>query len=369
MGKNWEVIVVGGGVMGNAIAYYVQQSGRNVLLLEKETIGNGASFAAAGMLGAGGEMHEVNDLFKLARLSRDMFVDLQADIQALSGIDIELINQGIIKLATDHATMDQLQAVSQRHQAVGEKTYWLDREAILAKEPALSGDFLGGILIENDGQVNAVQLTKGLHQSARALGAAIRTGVDVHDFVTENGKITGVTTNQGPFYGEKIVVASGAWSVDLLKKANLKLDTYPVKGEALSVITDKAFINSSIFSEQCYMVPKHGNRLIIGATMTPGTFSTQVNASAVAMLLQAAISLIPEIGQATFERAWAGIRPQTFDEFPFLSPHPTTENLFVCTGHYRNGILLAPISGKLIADMINGKPLPHFIDAFSLTRK
>lgn len=368
MNINWDVIVVGGGVIGNAAAYYLQKSGRNVLLLEKGTVGQGASKAAAGMLGAQVELTEVGPMFELARESREMFPRLQEELKEMCGIDIELVREGMLKVAKTDEEKVHLQSVIEAQRSFGENTKWLDREETLKMESSLSDRIIGAMDIPNDGHVNPVHLTQAFSKSAVTLGATVKEFVEVYSFTESSGKITGVHTNIGDFYGENIVVANGAWSARLLKEANINLPTYPVKGECMSVITERPLIKSTIFSQRCYVVPKSGNRLIIGATSIPNSFSEHVSVEGISSLMQAAVEILPDIQRAQFERAWAGIRPQTIDELPFLGVHPTIENVFICTGHYRNGILLSPISGKLIVDMMDGRTLPSYLQAFTLDR-
>jgi glycine oxidase len=145
---------------------------------------------------------------------------------------------------------------------------------------------------------------------------------------------------------------------------------YPVKGECFSVRTEKPIINTTIFSDKrCYLVPKQNGEIYIGATMVENTFDTKVTPRGIATLLERATQLVPQLKDAAWERVWAGIRPQTGDGIPYLGEHPSWKGLFVAAGHFRNGILLSPITGKLVADLLAGSQLDEkLLSAFHLER-
>ena len=368
MNNKYDIIIIGGGINGCAAAFYLSKQGKKVLLLEKDRIGSKASNAAAGMLGAQVELTEPGPLFELARTSRSKFPSLQKELKEMSGIDIELVQKGMLKVARTDDEVTHLKQVIKAQQGLGEETSWLTKEELLEKEKSLSNNLLGAMNIPKDGHVNPIQLTAAFCKSATVLGAEVREYVEVYDFNKEGSKITSVVTNEGEFYAEHVIVSTGAWSKRLLSQSGLKIDAYPVKGECISVIADKPIISSTIFSTGCYIVPKSGNRLIIGATMIPHTFSEKVSVGGIFSLMEKVTALIPDIAQTTFEKSWAGIRPQTGDELPYLGAHPTYSNMIIATGHYRNGILLAPITGETIAKTILGEQLPNYMEAFSLNR-
>ncbi|EIM05726.1 glycine oxidase [Planococcus antarcticus DSM 14505] len=151
-------------------------------------------------------------------------------------------------------------------------------------------------------------------------------------------------------------------------ETGLQLKTYPVKGECFSVRTEASLLSSTIFTNDCYLVPKKGGRIIVGATVIPNTFNQQVTVEGVSLLMENAKKLVPPIAQAEWEGAWAGIRPQTADGLPYLGEHPGYRGLFIATGHFRNGILLAPITGEVMADLVEGKSPPIDISSFRVDR-
>lgn len=355
MNSGYDAIVVGGGVNGGAIAYNLAKRGLKVLVLEKGRLAGEASGAAAGMLGAQAEMGGEGPLYHLAKISRSMFPKLSDELKAMSGIDIELIDKGMLKVALDADEQQEYLRLVNVQQQAGEQAAWLTGEEARVKEPVLAEAVRGAMYLEKDGQVEAFQLTSGFLMSAAALGADIKEYVDVHSFHYSNEKITGVSTSEGDFMSDRVIVTGGAWSEKLLSQTGLNLQTYPVKGECFSVRTERPLLNSTIFSHDCYLVPKKGGRIVVGATVKPYTFNRQVTLEGISSLMEKAKNLMPSIADAEWEGAWVGIRPQTEDGLPYLGEHPVFKGLFIATGHFRNGILLSPITGEVIADLVEDK--------------
>lgn len=368
MPNMYDCIVVGGGINGGSVAYYLAKRGKKVLLLEKDRLASKASGAAAGMLAAQAELDEDGPLFQLAKESRAMFPLLAKEIKDLTGIDIELVNKGMYKVAITEEEENRFKQIIDIQTRTGEQAEWLSQEEVRRREPALSTAVRGAMFIEKDGQVSAPQLTFGFLKAAAALGVEIREYTEVSSFLFENGKITGVKTNGGNFESEKVILTGGAWSEQLLTDSEIELKTYPVKGECFSVLSHQTLITGTIFSHGCYLVPKKGGRLLVGATVKPNTFDQTVTVDGVSSLMEKAKKLVPEIVHAEWEKAWAGIRPQTADGLPYLGEHPDYNGLFVATGHFRNGILLSPITGQMITRLVEREPTPVNLSAFRIDR-
>ncbi|MRH41830.1 glycine oxidase ThiO [Aquibacillus halophilus] len=368
MSDTYDAIVIGGGVNGGSTAYNLAKRGKKVLLLEKDRLASKASGAAAGMLAAQAELDEDGPLFQLAKKSRDLFQGLAGEIKTLSGIDIELINKGMYKVALTNEQVKEYKQIISIQQKCGETVQWLTGDEVRSKEPNLSDAILGAMYIEKDGQVSAPQLTLGLLKSAAAIGVDIREYISVDSFLFESERVSGVVTNQGNFFSENIIVTTGAWSKRLLEDTGLQLETYPVKGECFSVVSHQPLLSGTIFSHGCYLVPKKGGRIIVGATVKPNTFNQQVTVDGISSLMDKAKKLMPSIAEAEWEKAWAGIRPQTFDGLPYLGEHPIYQGLFIATGHFRNGILLAPITGEVMADLVEKKQPSVDLTPFRINR-
>lgn len=237
---------------------------------------------------------------------------------------------------------------------MGESVAWLTADDCLKLEPNLTPDLLGGLYFENDHQVNNVKLGKALVSAIKKKGVIVREGIEVHRLIQKNGRVIGVSAEQEEFYADHVIVAGGAWSSTLLESVGWSLPVFPIKGQSFSVEQNPLPITRTIYAHGCYMVPKRDGALIIGATEEDAGFDKKVSLSDIAQLNEAACSLVPSLRQANFIRAWAGLRPTTPDKLPYLGAVEAHPGLWVATGHFRNGILLTPITGELIADLITG---------------
>ncbi|RXT05683.1 glycine oxidase ThiO [Ammoniphilus sp. CFH 90114] len=356
MGLVYDVAIIGGGVIGGSIAFQLAKRGKKVIVLEKGRLAEQASGAAAGMLAAQGELEkETGPLFKLAVQSRAMFPHLAEELRELSGIDISLINRGMLKIATSQEQVHELKEVMTCQLQAGQEAEWLTGEQVRAREPGLSEVILGAMYIPNDGQVLAPELSLAFLKSAAVLGAELREYTEVKSLLVERGEVKGVVTHGETIRSEQVVVATGAWSGSWLGQGNEPATVYPVKGECLSVLTTRPLLRTTVFSHGCYLVPKRGGRLVIGATMKEHTYDRKVSIEGISTLMERAKRLLPAIAEAEFEKAWAGTRPQTRDGLPILGEHPEWKGVYLAAGHYRNGILLSPVTGVVIADLMEGK--------------
>ncbi len=370
MQTHYDAIVVGAGVIGSSIAYNLSKRGKKVLVLERGRIAGKASSAAAGMLGAQAGIDKDTPFFQLAKASRAMFPELADELKELSGIDIELQQNGFYKVATCEEEAVEFKRLIQAQKEMGEEAEWIPPAELRLLEPSLTLMNFGAMFIPNDGQVTASSLTTAFATSAVALGAEILEHTEVLRFVgDQEDRIVGVKTLLGEHRAEHVIVAGGAWSGKLLNEAGITIDTYPVKGEVFSVKTKRRLLKGTISAHGCYLVPKTGNRLIVGATEKAGTFDEAVTIEGISTLMECALAILPELKNAEWERSWAGIRPQTRDRLPYLGAHPNKKGLYIATGHYRDGILLAPITGSVMVDLIEGKAMkPEWASAFQIDR-
>ncbi|RCW73079.1 glycine oxidase ThiO [Saliterribacillus persicus] len=370
MEEIYDQIVIGGGVIGSSIAYQLAKRGHKVLVVERKFVGSEASSAAAGMLGAQAEFKEESPLFQLALESRRLFPDLADELFEHSGIDIQLMHNGMFKLARSNERYQQLEQLAAFQSGVGEKASIISTDTLLKKEQNVTSDIAGAMYLPNESQVSAKHLTNAFIKSAIKFGAKVKEECSVENLVIENDQVVGVTTPKGKFYADKVVVATGAWSNSFSRYSDTDLHFYPVKGECLAVRPKSALINATIYDDSCYMVPKKDGRIIIGATSLPHQYNKSVSMEGMHQLMKSAMRIIPQLKEAKIEDVWAGIRPQTRDQLPYLGPISSVSGLFIAAGHYRNGILLSPITGKVMADMIEEKKVSlTYQRAFSTDRE
>ncbi|MGG1572757.1 glycine oxidase ThiO [Fictibacillus sp. NRS-1165] len=355
MSKDYDVVIAGGGIIGCAIAYYLRKlTDYTVLVIEKGRIGSEASSAAAGMLGAQAELNEAGPLYTMARESRILFPELSRELKEICGIDIEFIDKGLFKAAGDESEVLRLKRLIDFHNNNGQPAHWVAGPELLKMEPRLSDRVAGAMYLPKDGQVNPVQLTRAFAESASRLGAVFIDFTEVAGFDFSQSGI-GVQTSAGMYYGEKVVLASGVWTGKLAVQSGLHMPMFPVKGECLSLSFLEPVITSTVIADECYLVPKRGGRLVVGATMETGTYDRKVRAKGVLELLSKASAVLPGILHGEWEKAWTGFRPQTPDGLPYMGKHPYHKDLYIAAGHFRNGILLSPLTGRWMAELLEGK--------------
>ena len=369
MKKTFDVAIIGGGINGSSIAYQLSKLGKKVVIIEKNHLACEASSAAAGMLAAQAEIEQDGPFFQLALKSQAMFSALSNELLEITGIDIEFVRKGMIKIAETEQIAKEVQQQTVFQRNWDPEIQWLDSHSIRELEPSLSPNVAGGMYLPNDGHVQPAKLSKAFAMAAKQFGATILENTEVLSFNYENDRVNGVKTTVGNIHCNQVVLANGAWAAKLMHETGLDLSVYPVKGECFSVKADTLIINRTIFSDKrCYLVPKRSGEIFIGATQVDNTFDKRVTPSGIATLVERASQLVPEIKDAPWERVWAGLRPQTEDGLPYIGEHPLWKGLFIAAGHYRNGILLSPVTGTLVADLLEGRPDENLLSAFRLDR-
>ncbi len=349
MGLN-DIVVVGGGIAGCAIAYECARRGAAVTLLERDFVGSGATGAAAGMLAPQAEAERPGPALDFGLASRGMFKDLLADLREETGMRVDMDLDGILRLAHAEPSAAELRRRVEWQGALGLQARHCDAAEVRALAPGLGRPPLEAVWLP-DGSVDAFGLVRALALAARARGAAIREGVGLVSLHPPE-----VVTTEGVVRGAAIVLTAGAWTAGIASLA-----VVPVKGQRLLLrVWGSAPARLPLFSDDCYLVPKAGGHWLAGATMEPGAgFDRRVTAGALGDLARAAATLCPGLAAAEPVDFRAGLRPCTPDGLPLLGPVPGLPGVWVATGHCRNGILLAPWTARLLADaLLEGRPLP-----------
>lgn len=340
-----RVAVVGGGVIGCSIAYHLQKAGADVTLLERGEISGEASGAAAGMLIAPIEDTGHKPFDTLRKASLAMYPDEIADVQALSGVDVQYKVPGMIRTAHTTDFARELRAASRRR-----GFQWVDGAALRELEPALSTGVIGAAYSELDSDVNPGALTNAFAGAAEKMGANIRRRTMLTGFLSVGERVAGVRTNAGEISADAVVLAAGPWTGSLGRRLRLRLPTPPMRGQMIAY-RSKA-LRHAIWGEEGYLVPKPGGFIFAGATVEDVGFRKTTTARALAGLRRMASDLVPALQHAELASSWAGLRPGSADGLPVIGKLPGKDNAYVATGHFRNGILLAPITGALVADMV-----------------
>lgn len=364
MVKNYDALIIGGGINGCSIGYQLAKKGYKTAIVEKNTIASEASSAAAGMLGAQVEFAKNDAYFQFALQSRKLFPELIGELEQLTGINVGFKENGMVKIACSKQEVNHLLKVKKIHEEAGLDAQWWSEGNIRKYEPKVSDQAIGALYIAKDSQVIPEQLTTAFARAAMIKGVDIYEYTEVLAFIESENRVQGVQTDHGNMYADFVITAAGAWTERLVNE----LPMVPVKGEIISVRSSNELIKRTVHAADFYIVPKAGGSLYIGATEKHGTFDKQVTIEGIYQLLKKAKQLIPELQEAAFETAWTGVRPQTFDGKPYLGKGRKA-GLWAATGHFRNGILLSAITGKWLADLIEGKSEhPEWEEAFSPER-
>lgn len=352
-----DALVVGGGVIGCAVAYFLAREGLSVTLLERDAVGEHASGAAAGMLLPTGEVDAPGPFLTLAMESLALFPDLARELHERSGIDVEYETSGALRVARSQAEAEALRARAERFRDHGVE--WIDAQAAAAAEPALAHDVLGALHAPREGHVRSALLARAFAGAAARLGAEIVAGVSVTGLLREGERITGVRTTADPRETDTVVLCMGAWAAalsDWLPELP-RLPVDPVRGQILCLEPRDPPLRGIVRDAHVYLVPRRDGTVTVGATEEHTGFDTRVTAGGMADLLGAATSVVPALSDATFRSAHAGLRPATPDRMPVVGPVPGAPGLLLATGHYRNGVLLAPITARLVSEVVTGKGL------------
>nr|WP_248278173.1 glycine oxidase ThiO [Paenibacillus sp. SZ31] len=352
-----ETIVVGGGVVGCAIAYELASRGQDVLLVERSAIAGGTSCAAAGMLAADSEDFAHPLMAKLARQSRQLLHEQQVLMTTLSEVETGLQRHGFLTPFRSYSELSSYK--DNRRSALSADEVWWDRYAVQQEASWLNRDTYGAYYRPYESEVLPVHLTKAYAESAQAMGARVMEGIkDIRVQANEYG-VQGITTSTGEMTCKHVVIAAGLQSEDLMRHMNLSLPVWSVKGEIAAVQFSAEHAgyrpDRTVYAEDIYIVPKANGEVWLGATSLSGRTDLNVSVQGVQKLLTAATHWVPGMKEAQFLRAWAGVRPATPDGLPYIGACESVPGLFAAFGHYRNGILLSAITGRLIAELLVGK--------------
>jgi glycine oxidase len=345
-----DVVIIGGGVIGLTIARSLAQRGvQDVCLIERASLGTEASFAAAGMLLPQVEAATKDDLFTLACRSRDAYASFAAALYDETGIDVELDTTGTLYLALTEDDQEEIEKGYYFQHRAGLPVELLSATAARELEPCISSSTFGALLFPQDIQVENRLLLCALKNSVADLGVTVLIETNVDSLIIERNRLTGVHTSRGVVNCSTAVVAAGTWS-GFIKHVQPPIE--PVRGQMVCLETKPHLTRHILFSRRGYLVPRRDGRLLAGSTSEEAGFAKNVTAGGISKILQSAHEISPATSNLPIVDTWAGLRPRSPDGLPVLGPCVEIDGLFYATGHYRNGILLAPITGELISEAI-----------------
>ncbi len=346
--KNWDVIIVGGGIIGLSLAIELRKQSAQVLIVERGEPGREASHAAAGML-ADAEIE--GPLKSLAHASALMYPEFVHELQDESGIHCDLRDQGTLQFAS---SLDHLLTEIGLPNST--------EKEIADLEPALARSTVPIVHLK-ERSVDPRLLTAAALKAAKHRGADISSGSEVVEVLLSEGQAKGVGTDKTTYTAPIVVNCSGAWAGQF---GPVRIPTRPVKGQVLYVVEGPS-LRHVIRTENVYIVPRSDGRILIGSTLEEAGFDKRTDPDVILRLHQSATNLVPALKESRILEAWAGLRPGTPDNLPILSA-TAIPGYFVATGHFRDGILLAPITAYVMAHVIAGKRPEYDITPFSADR-
>jgi len=341
-----DCIVIGGGIIGLLTAREISQAGVEVILLERGETGRESSWAGGGIVSPLYPWRYSNAVTELARWSQKTYPDLAADLSAETGSDPEFTRNGMLILDTE-----EKEAALAWGQASGSPIEVIDHDAIAALEPALSPVPAEALWMPQVGQIRNPRLASCL-RSAISKRIDLREGTEVVHLLVRRGRVVGVETSRGEIFANHTVVCAGAWTRNLLAELSSAPAIEPVRGQMILFRTLPETVRRIILRRDHYAIPRRDGLVLVGSTVEHSGFDKETTNTARAELEQVARDLLPTLAVYPVERHWAGLRPGSPSGIPYIGKHPKLAGLFVNSGHFRNGVVLAPASCRLLADIL-----------------
>ena len=351
MPASWDVIIVGGGAIGAACARELAHTGRQVLIVDRGGDLGQAWRAAGGMLAPQIEADASDTLLSLGLAARDKYTGLAAALRETTGIDVGLWQEGIARVAAEPADAAAVQARVDWQQSQGLRCEWLDSGEVHHRWP-WTGPVLGALWAPLDGALDPVRLVEALLADATRLGATLVTD-RIRSLEITRGAVAGVSSETARYVAPTVVLAAGAWSPQL-ENLPRRLPIQPVRGQMVALRWPPEMRRAIIYQKDSYILAR-GDEAVLGSTMEYAGFRPEVTPSGMAQIFSAAVTLCPGLVRGKVRRSWAGLRPVTPDGVPIVGPEPELPGLWYAAGHGRNGILLAGLTGSLVARLIAGQ--------------
>jgi glycine oxidase len=357
--SGYDAVVVGGGAIGLCCAWRAAQRGARVIVVDRSQPPSGATRVAAGMLAPVGELaFGEPELLRMTLAAAELYPGFVAELEAASGMSTGYVRRGALHVALDRDEAAELRRIHDLQRSLGLGAEWLPPRRCRELEPGLTPSFNGGVHAPNEAAVDPRRLTAALLGALAAEGVEVRDGVEVSEPLLRDERIEGVRTAAGEeLRASAVVLATGAWSgVASWLPEGARPAVRPVKGQIVELRSPdgQAPCERIVASERVYLVPRGDDRLIAGATVEERGFDTTVTAGGVHEVLREAYRLLPDVAEMELVEAMAGLRPGTPDNLPIVGPGEI-EGLVLACGHYRNGILLAPLTGETVAGLLSGE--------------
>jgi len=364
--QNFDVAVAGAGAIGTAIAWELAQSGLRVALFDRGDPGREASWASAGIISAAPENRGTIPVVPLGKASCVLYPEFVAALEEISGQSVGYRPKGMIEALFSADAISDLSTLIALHHGLGLRAEPLRPEDARELEPALSPDIEAAALRPDEASVDNRLLTQALLTAAKRSGVQIFAGQGAEAICREGNRCTGLRLSEGTVSAKWTVIAAGSFSSQIAG-VHAYAPVRPAKGQIIALRVEGLEVDRVLWSAKIYLVPRNDGRIVAGATVEHVGYDKRVTAAGLAKVLSAAIELAPGLAEARVEESWAGLRPDSPDHLPILGP-TDLDGLLIATGHFRSGILLTPITAKLIHEWITTQQVSLDWERFSPMR-
>ncbi|MFD1673850.1 glycine oxidase ThiO [Alicyclobacillus fodiniaquatilis] len=349
MAHRSTALIIGGGVIGGAIAWELTKLGMDCTIVDKGAFSAEASTASAGMLCPQAEILDNPNHAELFKQSQDLHRAWTEELEASSHIPVQYMQKGMLRVVLGAQEEASAKALVPSAKTALE---WLDAKDVLALESDVTADVRGGIYFPEDGQLHPIYLAKSLYTALQQKGCQIKEWTPVLNLLLEGERVLGARTTDGDYFADYTIVAAGAWSSSLLAPLGFHMPVHPVKGQMYAVRYASMSLQHIVQGPGGMIIPRLDGTFTVGVTHEEVGYDKRHTVEAVTQVHQRVKQFIPKLQEAIFVKTWAGLRPGTPDGFPYIGDISGMEGVFVASGHYTIGILLAPITGKLIGQLM-----------------
>ncbi|HKF26250.1 MAG TPA: glycine oxidase ThiO [Candidatus Acidoferrum sp.] len=351
--KTFDAAIAGGGLIGSAVALELSRAGLRVALLDARDPGKEASWASAGILSPAPENSAMIAVVPLGRASMALYPDFAASVEEISGLPTGYRAKGTLEVLLSRHAKAELNTIIALHHGLGLKAEAISAEEARELEPSISEEVEAAVLRPDEASIDNRLLVAALLEAAKQSGAQIFPGVPVRSIWTEGSYCRGLILASGEKIAARHTVAAAGCFSSQITGVEEFAPVRPAKGQMVSLRNAAVSIERVLWSERIYLVPRNDGRILAGATVEHVGYDKTVTAAGILANLAAAIELVPALAAARVEESWAGLRPDTPDHLPIIGP-TDREGLLMATGHFRSGVLLTPVTAKLIGDYVAG---------------
>ena len=364
--KTYDAVVAGGGLIGASIALELASAGLHVGVFDAQKPGREASWASAGMISPAPESAAQACVLPLSMTSAQAYPEFIRRVEELTGKNVGYRREGALDIFLTDVTKEEIAEILEEHGKAGLRAELVSSEEACELEPAITAEIRAGIIRHDEASLDNRVLTEATLEAARRKGAEIYSGNGAKALLMESSTCKGLQVETGRVEARWTVIAAGCFSAQI-EGAAAYAPVIPAKGQMMALRCDGVKLRRDLWSGHMYLVPRTDGRIIAGSTIEYAGFDRSTTAGGMKKILDGAIALAPGLEKARIEETWAGLRPDTPDHLPIVGP-TDREGLLIATGHFRSGILLAPITAQLIREWVTTKKVSVDWSAFSPMR-